>query len=552
MIRGYRPALVVVLVALVMSGCETRVKESLQEKLLARAEQGKKKVTEMLAERNAAVKEKLPKDFAWTGEGEHPLQQWRVESADLGYEAKLKAMEPKYPGTKLQKELRSLATFLETQRKYWKSTAEPIGSDVLEYYSFLKGYGKDNPDSPFIDDILFDEVFLHASRLFTLKDVKPEDQPTSVFRYWQLAFDLPSKESEGFGVYVARLCDELGQEELVSKLAKGDEELKGRLLGFCKDIPFEFRHIAIMSPYYDLLIQRLEQVRKQVPGSAYVPVVEYLIGLFTAEKEKLAKEFEEYPVLADTMAATPAPVRLALEVGPRGVKFADQWMEQSEEETFSLSAADSTRLRDEIIKKLNEVRLAGEPDMKSGELFVLVSKDTKVGPAVTLATAPLAAEENTLNQVIYLVGRRRFDGTNARASIPVILLKDAVAQTIPYPNGSVTCSPFGYSGEATNELPAATAAVFARDGKIIAGVLNPETKAMDAIAFEMPYDQLDRKKLSDWVTEQADAVLVGADDSAAWEDLIRAAGPVAFRCKKADCTDSELRGTPKTVLATCR
>jgi hypothetical protein len=551
MIRGLRAALVGVLVAVAVAGCETRVKEGLQEKLEARAAQGKQKVDEMLAERNATTKEKLPKDLTWNGEGEHPLQQWRTETADLGYEEKFRAMEPKYPGQPLQKDLRNLAAFLEAQRKFWGAAADQ-DYQQQEYYQFLKGYGKSNPESPFIDDILFDEVFIHASRLFKLKDVKPEDQPTSVFRFWQLAFDLPSKDSEGFGVYVARLCDELNNDEFIAKLSGGDEQFASKLKGFCKDIPFEFRHIAVMSPYYDLLIRKLEAVKKARPESPYVPVVDYLIGVFQEEQQKLAKEFEEYPVLPDTMAAMPAPVRLALEVGPRGLRFADTWLRESEDASFTLDSTEASALRPEVAKKLNDVRAAGEPDLKSGELFVLATKEAKVGPVVTLATAPDEAEENTLNQVIYLVGRRRFDGTNARASLPVILTKGAPEVTLTLSENALTCQPFGYSGEATNEVPAPTAVLYVAGGSLKGGVINPETRVVDQVALEMPAGEIDLNKVSEWVGEQKDAVLVGAAGDAEWQDFVRAIGPVAFRCKKLDCTDAELRGAPKAVLATCR
>lgn len=547
MIRGLRAALVGGLILVALTGCETRVKESLEQKLQARADEGRKKVGEMLGERQATVKEKLPKDFSWDGAGEHPLQTWRVETAKLGYETKLSDMEPKYPGTQLQKDLRTLAAFPDAQRKYWSDTM-----DIQEYYQFLRGYAKANPESPFMDDIVFDEVFVHASRLFTLKDVKPEDQPTSVFRYWQLAFDLPNKDGEGFGMYVVRICEELANEEYVTALVGGDEALKKSLTGYCKDIPFEFRHIAIMGPYYDLLIRKLARVKTLRPDSPYVPVVDYLTNLFTEEKAKLAKEFEEYPVLGDTMAATPAPVRLAIEIGPRGLRFADEWMQQSEEEKYELSLATAQEVRPELIKKLNDVRAAGAPDMKSGEVFVLAAKGVSAGAAIALATAPIEAEENTLNQVVYLVGRRRFDGTNARASIPVILTKGAPEMTILHGGASSACTPFGYSGEPTAEVPPATSAMLVMNDRIMGGSVNPETGAIDQMTLDIPVAEADLKKISDWVGEQKDAIVIGVAEGAPWEQLLLAVGPSAFRCKKPDCTDAELRATPKSVLAICK
>lgn len=547
MIRGLRAALMGGLVVVALTGCETRVKESLEQKLQARAEQGRKKVDEMLAERQATVKEKLPKDFSWDGTGEHPLQAWRVETAKLGYESKLSEMEPKYPGTALQKELRTLAAFPDTQRKYWSETI-----DLQEYYQFLRGYSKDNPDSPFMDDMIFDEVFVHASRLFTLKDVKPEDRPTSVFRFWQLAFDLPSKEGEGFGVYVVRLCDELNNDEFVAKLANGDEELAKSLKGYCKDIPFEFRHIALMGPYYDLLSVKLQKVKKARPDSPYVPVVDYLSEVFAAEKAALAKEFEEYPVLPNTMAATPAPVSLAIEIGPRGLKFAEEWMQQSEDESYKLTLDGANTVRPDLIKKLNDVRAAGAPDLKSGEVFLLAPGDVPAGAAVALATAPIEAEENTLNQVVYMVGRRRFDGTNARASLPVMLVKGAPAMTLGIEGGTLSCTPWGFSGEPAAEMPPSTAAMIVAKDRVAGGAINPETGAIDALSLEMPFAELDLKKLSDWVGEQKDAIVVGVSEDAPYDQLLQVTGPAAFRCKAADCTDAELRATPKTVLAICK
>ena len=547
MIRGLRAALLGGLVVVALTGCETRVKESLEQKLQARADEGRKKVEAMLLERHATVKEKLPKDFAWDGAGEHPLQAWRVETAKLGYESKLSDMEPKYPGTQLQKDLRTLAAFPDTQRKYWSDAM-----DIQEYYQFLRGYAKDNPASPFMDDIIFDEVFVHASRLFTLKDVKPEDRPTSVFRYWQLAFDLPSKEGEGFGVYVVRLCEELGTDEYVAKLAGNDEDLTKELKDYCKEIPFEFRHIAIMAPYYDLLTRKLQQVKTERPDSPYVPVVDYLSEVFAAEKEALAKEFEEYPVLPDTMAATPAPVRLAIEIGPRGLKFADEWMQQSEEGAYALTGAVAEQVRPDLIKKLNDVRAAGAPDLKSGEVFLLSAREVPAGAAIALATAPIDGEENTLNQVVYLVGRRRFDGTNARASVPVMLAKGVPPVTIGINEGTMTCTPYGFSGEPAAEMPPATAALIVSKDRIIGGALNAETGALEALTLDMAFAELDLKKISDWAGEQKDSILVGVAEDATYDQLLQVSGPSAFRCKKADCTDAELRSTPKTILAICK
>ncbi|GMV39222.1 MAG: hypothetical protein AMXMBFR64_09380 [Myxococcales bacterium] len=558
MIRGLRAALLGALVVVALTGCETRVKESLEQKLQARADQGRKTVEGMLQERNATAKDTLPKDLAsWGGEGQHPLITWRKDIAGLGYDAKLRDMEPKYPGRDLQKDLRTLATFLENQKKFWSQdfatmTPSDYSYALQEYYQFLKGYGAANPGGKFNDDIQLDEVLLHAKGLFDLRNVSAENQPTAMFRYWQFVFDIPTKDGEAFVFYVARLCDELNNPEYVAKMSGGDEGLAKELQGFCKDIPFEFRHIAIMAPYFELLSRKLARLKEVNPESPYIAVVDYLTGMFQEQKASLAKEFEEYPVLPDTMAATPAPLRLAIEIGPRGLRFADEWLQQDEAEGYTLSLAAAQQIRPDLIKKLNDVRAAGAPDLKSGEVFVLAAKGVPAGAVVALATAPVEAEENTLNQVVYLVGRRRFDGTNVRASVPVLLTKGAPEMNVGFPAGAVACAPFGYSGEPSAEVPAPTAALLISNDRVTGGAINPETGAIDALSLDLPVAEADAKKVSDWVGEQRDAVLIGVAAGAPWEQLHLATGPSAFRCKKPDCSDAELRATPKSILAICK
>jgi hypothetical protein len=541
MARSLWVALGALVASLLFFGCEQRVKDTVQERLAARAAEGKKKLDALYAERDERIRKGLEdlnlSNLEWDEESEHPLVGWRqkvtTESPVLDT---LKVEAPKYPGTDLEKDIPKDIAYFDAQMKFWR---EPAAGDASEYNAFLGGYATANPDGRFADDALFDEVFLHAMRSFELFKVKPENRATSVFRYWQLAFDFPSLPSEAFMPYIARLCEK-------------DDDFKA----FCRKIPFEFRHIAIMQPYYDVLLGKLGELEKKFPETPYKGAITYLTQRFEAEKEALAKEFVEYPILADSMAFLPANQRLVIEAGPKGLKVANRPIEESEDESYVMTNAKARAAEQQIADAINEIRQVGEPELRQGQIAVLAAKETPTEAALRAAWAPmLIPEENQsdLNLTAYLVGRRRFDGSNLKVSTELKLMpkSDAMMATVTTPTGSARCTVVGFTGERKLEMPPPTAAAFVgKDNKFYAGAYDMEAGTLEA-KINGQADTVNWNDVSTWTNDIEGAVLYAVDGEASWELFTRLVGPLSFRCKIDDCTQSEPRATPNVYIAFC-
>lgn len=553
--------------ALCMGGCETRVKETLQEKLQARAEQGKEQINKLLADRDERIASGLKQldleNLQWDGTGAHPLMEWEKQISTDPSVGTLKEMAPKYPGTELEKLIPKYLAYVQTGEKYWKRFfVDKTSADLREYYQFLRDYSAENKTGPFYDDAMFELMFLHASYIFGLQDIPAENRPTAVFRYWQLAFNFPSLNAERFEEYIARLCSDrfptfckevLALEEGSPEYSACDQEY-GQ---YCRNIAFECRGVAVMKPYYQVLVRRVEVVMQNHPDTPYMPALKYLKGMFEGLIEKLKQDCEEYPILPDSMAFLPASQRLVLNIGPRGIKFGDRDIETSADESFALSEAKARELESVFAKNLSEIRRTGEPELKQGQIAIMAAKETPAGAIVSAAWSPMLIpeeEQSILNQAVYLVGRRRFDGTNAKAATEIILFPraDAAAKTIVYPGGSATCTTFGYTGESAPAMPNPTAAVLLTSaGKVVAGVLNPETGAIDAVAYEADVASVDLFQLSKWASDQTDAIVLGIGSSVSYEAMLKVVGPLAFRCTKEDCTVAEPRAKPNIYVSGC-
>ena len=529
----------------------------------------------------------------------HPLLAWRKAQDPKSTITELRAMEKSYPGTELESHIPLLMEFLDTQSKFWAGEM-----DSRDYILYLSQYAQEAPKGPFYDDAMFDIAFVHAVHYYKASVLPPDTRLTSHTKYFQMLFGVEREGREPFNPYVRRVCrgykmmaavdaaalkiqkekkrlasaaeiaTSIGAEELDVVAAQGLQnhqcgEASAAAAFNCADMPDEFRGMAVMNPYYDGLICRLDSMKETLAASPWEGAVARLRGAFVGAKSAYPMEaFGEYPVYGDTFAYAPASQRLVLEMGPKGVFFggdsnplmgsgqARTALAESEDGSYVLSASGASKMQSAVAKTLSEVRTNGNQGLMG------VKADGTYGAQNVLATAiaPMALSEeerqSTLNQEVWLVGRRRVDASNMQKAQQLLLLgpKARITVKVSGAAGSGKCSVVGYTGAPiiTEDLPAATAAVMLRSNKVSAGAFSEGSSSVATAGIKGAASDLDWKALSDWATDQKDAVVLGIDSGSSWSTAMKALTALSWKCTEDGCKAGEPRdGKPNVYVARC-
>jgi hypothetical protein len=533
----------------------------------------------------------------------HPLLAWRKSQDPKATVAELRTMEKSYPGTDLEQHIPLLIEFLSTQSSFWAGEM-----DSREYIMYLEQYAAESPQGPFYDDAMFDIAFVHAVHFYKASVLPIDTRLTSHTKYFQMLFGVERDGREPFNPYIRRVCrgfqlmsavdgaasdlqketkrlasaleiaEKLGVEELdvvaalgLSHHRCGGEEGADAASAFnCADMPDEFRGMAIMNPYYDGLLCRLDSMKETLASSPWVGAVARLRTTFArAQADYPMEAFGEYPVFGSTFAYAPASQRLVLEIGPQGVFFGDDrnpllgngqgrvTLESSEDNSYVLTSSGAGKLQSKVAKTLSEVRVNGN----QGLVGVKADGGYGASAVLTAALAPMALSEeerqSTLNQETWLVGRRRVDGSNMQKAQQLLLLGPKARMTVKVSGaaGSGQCSIVGYTGApiVTEELPSPTAAVMLRSDRVSAGTFGEGNTSVASAGIKAASADVDWKALSAWATDQKDAVILGIDSGSSWSTALQALTALSWKCTEDGCKAGEPRdGKPNVYVARCK
>jgi len=650
--------------ALLLTGCEDRVRQSVGERIATRADEGGKEIAAMFSERDKAItealeekvayitkvqaaKEKLQlsldripseqeiateaalsvdkvKEFGGGDSKEHPLVPWRKSLVDSDVKKNIREREVKYPGTFLETLIPAYLTFMDTQDQYWNESM-----DMEEYAPFLTGYVQDAMQvdcgegrscshsrpcvngkceaSPFVDDALFDWVFIHMQHLADANRLPEDTRMTSHLRYWQLALGMQSESRESFKNYIHRLCEtyflkgavtaavaELKVEDPVKIVAHlkekvglnvnetavagalslnthcGDKKTAAPAFA-CLALADEFRAKAVMQPYYDQLICRMDALKAQAENSPYIPAIDAM----KAELQRMKQEYPlekmvEYPVLPETTSMYDASQRLVLELGPKGAflgqgrdPFQDSTAgrialaELAEGEEFSLSSSNVKDVREAFLTNLKTIRTEGDGALRQGLISVQADASYDALRVLDMATATTRLEEedyaNTLNQEVWLAGRRKVDGRNSRRATQMQLLvgDKRMKLGLSKEGSKVSCTVVGFTGDApVDEMPPPVGAAFLDGTNVSMGPL--VDNKMEAAAGTMVNAELNFAAVSEWANTQQGAIVLAVQNGTTWNDMMRTLGPLSFKCVDPACRAGEYRTKPNIYIGYCK
>ena len=663
MMRTLRIVGLLAAMLLLVTGCEERVQKTVGDKIKERAEAGNGEIDAMFKERDEEIRtaleekvgyiqkvqaekakllvslDRIPseqeiatsaglsvdkvKEFGGGDVKEHPLVPWRKSLMDSKVKGELQTREKKYPGTFLENLIPAYFSFMDSQDKYW---AESM--DMEEYAPFLEAYAKDAMQeecgpgktcshsrrcvegkcakSPFVDDALFDWVFLHMQHLADANKLPEDTRMTSHLRYWQLALGLESLSREGFKNYIHRLCETyflkgkvvaaagelktkdpvkltkhlnekvglpVNEESVVAALALnthcGSEDVAAPAFE-CLGLADEFRAKAVMQPYYDQLICRMDALKKQAPDSPFASAVDAM----KEELQRLKQEYPiekmvEYPVLPETTSMYDASQRLVLEMGPKGVFLGERrdpfkdstagriaLTELAEGEEFSLTSSSVKSIREAFLTNLKTLRTEGDPALRQGLISVQSDGSYDALRVLDMATATTRMDEedyqNTLNQEVWLAGRRKVDGRNARRATQMQLLASDKKMKLNLSNegSKVACTVVGFTGDApVDEFPAPVAVAFLDGENVKMGAL--ADSKMETADGTMPNAQFNLAEASKWANGQQGAIVLAVRSGASWNDMLRTLGPLSFKCVDPACRAGEYRTKPNVYISSC-
>ena len=384
----------------------------------------------------------------------------------------------------------------------------------------------------------------------------------------------------------------------------------------CLDMPSEFRAIAVASNYYDGVICRLRSIDPEAGNPYKDSLEYLTRQLSAYKPETSGARLVEYPRMPDLFSIDPAKKKLVLEIGSQGVFFGpDQrnWSARpvdailssnnaasavsaevllaSENGDYTLSGSDASKLRAKVKTSLAAHRTDG------GQAYVGVNADATLNASDVMTVATAARDfdmegwKNLLNREVWLAGRHRVTGKNQKRSLQLRLLprkgmeaeegaptgvdgkklnilKHVSGLSVKTPAGNKSCSVIGYTGDAVvgEYLPATGAAMLKGDGALTWGAFPPTPETPDGQPDATPSTDmtaggsattaevasLDWRKLSDFVSDRNDAVILGFDSRTSWNVLLKALSAMAYKCTEDGCTKSEPRDGLNVYVALCR
>ncbi|MGB0589421.1 MAG: hypothetical protein ACPGU1_07065 [Myxococcota bacterium] len=327
------------LLSTVAMGCDASdspLQADLNERKTSRYAEAAGKVQAVEDERLAAMKATLPAADVKTEAGSpNPLVKWRTDIAapkppesaapaaagddgepapvvKQGIAAKIELLEglmDTYKGAPSEPAARAGVAFLQASEEYWKK-----GKNLERYDKFLKGYikegerlAKENAGKeefqarPFMQEAAFDLMFLHTARWLKMRDSGAS--LTTIFSYWQLAFNYPAKSREGFSAYITRLC------------------LASSIRDKCNKVVHEMRPLAVNKPYMEWAKQAANDfLTKHKEPTLQEVAKRFITQLDVALKE--VPDFTEDPILPSTLSSRAASGGLRLKISKKlGVKL---------------------------------------------------------------------------------------------------------------------------------------------------------------------------------------------------------------------------------------
>lgn len=495
-------------------GCGPKKKKKSAE----RAAKAEARVVELMEERRKRLAAKIPTADE-KGEDEHPWLAWIKEGVASTPATDLKEAAVKARRTPWASKAKALASWLEAQKKYYRSEDLPPNAYMREITTATKAV----EGTPLEVDLAFEHVFIHAAQLATMHNLfwggrqKRDDRVTRFFTFWKWIFDFKPETSI--------------LEDEVNKLCKA------KLGDFCKDVPMESRVFRVMKPYWEGCAEKAEAFRKKYPGSAYDAFAGRIAKVFAAYAEKVP-EYPEDPKLPAIRSTVSAPYtgNAALFVVERGVVLLDVPLRRKGDEAKpwdgDLTKPDP-QLAKEVSMLMEDTRKNTTSTYSQSELFVVAEPDVSQGYITELLRGTIVGPTAKQWPRVNLVGRRRSDGSNLRAGFKLAVIDAERARTIKIdgPDGKQACTIWAAVGPEALD-PAGFVGVVLHNGEQIhTGKIDPKGK-VSGVQTAAPHGDGDR--LEQWSALQQRSVLVAGKASNSYAQMLEMLNGVAIRCEMTD------------------
>jgi len=545
----------------VAMGCDASdspLQADLNDRKTSRYAEAAGKVKAVEDERLAAMKATLPAADAKTEAGSpNPLVKWRTDIAapkppeaptpaagadgeaapvaKVGIQAKIELLEglmDTYKGAPSEPAARAGVAFLQASEEYWKK-----GKNLERYNKFLNGYikegerlNKENEGNaeyqprPFMTEAAFDLMFLHTARWLKMRDSGAS--LTTIFSYWQLAFNYPAKSREGFSAYITRLC-----------LASSIREK-------CNKVVHEMRPLAVNKPY----MEWAKAAANDFLSKHKEPTLQEVAKRFIAQLDIALKEvpdFTEDPVLPSTFSSRAASSGMRLVMSKKGgVKLHTA----SVSESFSGKVPKNLQAEaDKVVQTLKDT----PGNSVDYERVVLEMPGSASGRALGQVFGSFSTE---IVRQFDLVGRRRVDESLRRNGVIVRLPSpddDAKGiKSYTFSGGTKTsCQYLGDAGKSKigRKEPGSYFVVGKDTAKIAKLSLTEERKVVvSETVTEIPLK--DGAALAKWADENEGIIrffISGGQHT--YDDIIQTVTKVLYKCQDVEVLLDEMGAKKMTV-----
>jgi hypothetical protein len=552
-------ALMLMALAVAAVGCDASdspLQADLNQRKTARYAEAAGKVKAIEDTRLATMKATLPAADAKTEPGSpNPLVTWRTNvaaperpdspaagadggeapapAAKKGVEGQvedLEAVMETYKGSPSEPAARAGVAFLQASQTYWAK-----GKNLERYDRFLKGYLKEGAREekafagrqefqprPFQDEAAFDLVFLHAARWLKMRDAGAS--LTTIFSYWQLAFNYPAKSREGFSAYITRLC------------------LASSIRDKCNKVVHELRPLAVNKPYMEWA---KAQAKAFVDGHKE-PTLSEVANRFAAALDLALKEvpdFTEDPVLPSTLSSRAASGGLKLVMSDKiGVRLHQTTVSES----FGGNVPGSLKAAAETVVQTLKDTPGNTVDF---ERVVLEMPGSASGRALGKVFSSFSTE--TVRQ-FDLIGRRRIDESLRRNGVIVRPPAPDEGVTTSYQfagGGKTSCQYLGVAGKsAIGRKEPGNYFVVGSDSAKIAKLSRDEEGTLSASETTTEISLKDDAALTKWADENEGIIrfFIGAGKHS-YDDILQTVTKVLYKCQDVEVLLDEMGAKKMTV-----
>jgi hypothetical protein len=459
---------------------------------------------------------------------EHPWLAWIKKAATTPPVAEIEKAGLKARGDTAE-QVEHLSKWLQSQKDFYiDQKIEPN-----DYHATLAGARRVSKGMPWEQDVEFDELFFHAAELARTWNLfagdAHDDRVVRFFTYWKFVFGFEPKTS----IYE----DEVN---VVCATKLGD---------YCKDTPMEERPFQVMKPYYEGFLKQIAAFKAKYPASPYNAFLDRVAAQYQARIPQVPK-WEEYPVLPEIRSTVAAPVRgnAVLAVNDKGLQLMDNVL-RDPAKGWKPDYAPEPKLVEEVAKLTEDVRSTTASQYNQSNIMVLADPKVPVKYLEPLLRTTIAGEHGKEWATLWLVGRRRLDGSNRRAGFQITLLaKDKVVPFKVKVGGKAQqCTAWAVAGKDPYEAKGFQAVVF-HDGKEVhMGRLGGD----DTLQGDQPVasgptvgDRLDA-----WTDGQSTTIAVAVPETSTYATWLEALNGVVLDCDKDECRTA--RNQP-VFLATCK